>query len=261
MPEPRLSDRSVPSTMQRHEGGFTLTELAVVLMIVALLLGGLLVPLSTQQEIEKRKATAAQLNTIREALLSHVLIYGQLPCPDHDNDPAAAGYGLEDIGCHNWGGASEPTAEGFLPWKTLGIPEFDAWGAAWQNAADPRQGHWRYRIERDYADSTRSKSLIMKNNPLVDSCDAGDGGFPKDCLAIVNTAGQVLYATKERPVAIVFSAGANGRIDDNNASFEPNKAALPVYQSDTPSVNFDDQLIWLTRNSLVAPLVSVGKLP
>lgn len=251
----------MPPALRHRLHGFTLTELAVVLMIIALLMGGLLVPLSTQQEIEKRKTTAAQLNTIREALLSHVLIYGQLPCPDQDTDPAAPGYGLEEVGCHNWGGASEPASEGFLPWKTLGVPEYDAWGAAWQNAADPRQGHWRYRIERDYADSTRGKTLIMKNVPTADPCDASDGAFPKDCLAVVNTAGEVLYATKERPVAIVFSAGANGRVDGNNDSFEPNKAATPTYQSDTPSANFDDQLIWLTRNSLVAPLVAVGKLP
>ena len=259
MPEPRLT-RSMPQPRRRLRG-FTLTELAVVLMIIALLLGGLLIPLSTQQEIEKRKATAAQLNTIREALLSHVLIYGQLPCPDQDTDPASAGYGLEEVGCHNWSGASEPASEGFLPWKTLGVSEYDAWGSAWQNAADPRQGHWRYRIERDYADSTRGKTLIMQNVPGADPCHDSNGPFPKDCLAVVNTAGEALYAVKERPVAIVFSAGANGRADGNNASFEPNKAATPTYQADTPSASFDDQLIWLTRNSLVAPLVAVGKLP
>lgn len=254
--------RTTPLSLRCHARGFTLTELAVVLMIVALLLGGLLVPLSTQQEIEKRKASATQLNTIREALLSYVLINGQLPCPDHDNDPAAAGYGIEDAGCHNWTGAGEPTTEGFLPWKTLGVSEFDAWGSAWQNAADPRLGHWRYRIERDYADSTRLTTLIMRVVPsIVDPCDTASGSFPKDCLAIINTAGQALYAVRERPIALVYSTGPNGIADGHNDSYETNKALVPTYQADTPSANFDDQLIWLTRNSLVAALVSVGKLP
>ncbi len=263
MSEPRLMYFLLQKSRPRQVRGFTLTELAVVLVIIALLLGGLLIPLSTQQEIEKRKATATQLNTIREALLSYVLINGQLPCPDHDNDPTAAGYGLEDVGCHNWAGANEAVAEGFLPWKTLGVAEYDAWGSAWQDAAAPRLGHWRYRIERDYADSTRGKILILKNEPsaLADPCDETDGAFPKDCLAVINSAGQALYAHKERPVAIVFSTGLNGNADGNNASYEANKAAVPIYQSDTPSTVFDDQLIWLTRNSLVAPLVAVGKLP
>lgn len=262
MPESRLTflmPCPLALPLRRHAHGFTLTELAVVLMIVALLLGGLLVPLGTQQEIEKRKATATQLNTIREALLSYVLINGQLPCPDHDNDPAAAGYGIEDAGCHNWTGAGEPTTEGFLPWKTLGVSEFDAWGSAWQNAADPRLGHWRYRIERDYADSTRLTTLIMKVS--LAPCDDANSPFPKDCLAIINTAGQALYAVKERPIALVYSSGPNGIADGHNDSYEANKALTPTYQADTPTANFDDQLIWFTRNSLVGALVAVGKLP
>ena len=238
--------------------GFTLTELAMVLVIIALLLGGLLVPLSTQREIEKRKETAAQLNTIREALISYVLINGRLPCPDYGNDPTVAGYGEEDLSCQNWTvGVDEPTTEGFLPWKTLGTSEYDAWGTAWRNATEPRQGHWRYRIERDYADTNQGKILLTKSN--TDPC--GDGPFPKDCLAIVNSDGQVLYAQKERPIALIYSVGANGIADGNNSNYEANKAGGAVYQSDTPSTSFDDQLIWLTRNTLVAPLVAVGKLP
>ena len=264
MPESDLNSalrRPVRRLPRRRARGFTMTELAVVLMIVALLLGGLLVPLGTQQEMAQRKATATQLNTIREALLSYLLVNGQLPCPDYDNNPAAAGYGIEDAGCHNWAGAGEPATEGFLPWKTLGVAEFDAWGSAWQNAADPRLGHWRYRIERDYADSTRLKTLIMKVEASLNLCDAATSPFPKDCLAIVDTAGQTLYAQKERPLALVYSVGPNGRADGNNDSYEANKAQTPTYQADTPSAGFDDQLIWLTRNNLVAALVAVGRLP
>ena len=265
MPESHLMHRLLQKPTPRQSEGFTLTELAVVMVIIALLLGGLLIPLSTQQEIERRKETAAQLNTIREALISHVLIYGRLPCPDYDNDPAAAGYGQADEPC------SAPTADaasdGFLPWKTLGVTEHDAWGTPWQDAAAPRLGHWRYRVERDYTDNSTPGQLtalfVNNSNDNVNACTAGTAppAFPKDCIAVWNTAGQTLFALKERPIAVIYSVGANGQADGQNNSYEANRGASPTYQADTPSVDFDDQLIWLTRNTLVAPLVAVGKLP
>lgn len=251
--------RPLQQLLPRQNQGFTLTELAVVLVIIALLLGGLLVPLSTQQEIEKRKETTSQLNTIREALISHVLIYGRLPCPDYDNDPAAAGYGQADEPCS--APTNDAASDGYLPWKTLGVSAHDGWGAPWQDAATPRLGHWRYRVERDYTDNA---ALLMNySNENSNACTAGTAppAFPKDCIAIWNTAGQTLFAVKERPIAVVYSVGPNGQADGQNASYEPNRASSPTYQADNASVGFDDQLIWLTRNSLVAPLVAVGKLP
>lgn len=72
--------------MIRLDKGFTLTELAVVLVIVSLLMGGLLIPLGAQQEIEKRRATEQQLNNIRETLIAFGTVNMRLPCPDTNND-------------------------------------------------------------------------------------------------------------------------------------------------------------------------------
>ena len=240
--------------------GFTLTELAVVLVVIALLLGGLIVPLSTQRDIENQKATTRQLTGIRDALIGFVITYGRLPCPDTDTDPSAAVYGLEEITC-----TADQASEGFLPWKTLGTAEHDAWGSPWSSAAEPRQGHWRYRIERDYADAALLRSLILNGNDNNgEPCHGGSAippAFPDDCLAVVNNGGQRLYANKERPVAIVYSLGHDQQANGQNASFEGRRTTDPTYQADIPSANFDDQLIWLTRNNLINLLISVGKLP
>ena len=244
-----------PPSAQR---GFTLTELAVVLIIIALLLGGLLVPLSTQQDLERHRSTAAQLTAIREALLGFVATYGRLPCPDTDNDPSLAGYGVEEVSC-----SVDSLAEGFLPWKTLGVSQHDAWGGAWQTVAEPRRGHWRYRIERDYADAVLLKTLILNsdgNNSTA--CTTGTPpAFPDDCLAILSTSGLLQYAQNERPIALVYSVGPNNQADGQNASFETNRSAAPTYQADSLSSGFDDQLIWLTRSNLINLLITTGKLP
>ena len=239
--------------------GFTLTELAVVLVVIALLLGGLIIPLGIQRDIENQKTTARQLTGIRDALIGFVVTYGRLPCPDTDTDPAAAGYGLEEATCN-----SDLATEGFLPWKTLGTAEHDAWGTSWSTAAQPRLGHWRYRVERDYTDAALLRTLILNSdNNNEQPCSGGSipPAFSDDCLTILNNSNQRLYANRERPIAIVYSAGQDQQVNGENASFEARRTANPTYQSDVPTANFDDQLIWLTRNNLINLLISVGKLP
>lgn len=236
---------------QHRSRGFTLTELAVVIAIIALLIGGLAMPLSSQRGLEQQRATTQALQDIRDALTGFVLIHGRLPCPDTDTDPTQPGYGIEESAC-----STALASEGFLPWRTLGVTEYDAWGSPWTEAGSPRQGHWRYRIERSYASTNDSQPYYFKKQILSTS-----NSFPEDTLAIVNNAGQALYENKERPIAIIYSVGPNNQADGQNASFEADAAASPTYQADQARPDFDDQLIWLSRSALVNRLVAVGKLP
>ncbi len=59
----------------------------MVLMIVGLLLGGLIVPLSAQMDQRRATETQKTLEEIKEALTGYAVINGQLPCPA---DPAIA---------------------------------------------------------------------------------------------------------------------------------------------------------------------------
>ena len=105
--------------------GFSLLELALVLMIIALVLGGMLNPLGSLLEGRQRTGAETGLERIKEALVGFAVINGYLPCPTTATDPNSADYGLEDIGC-----STDPTGEGYIPWRTLGVPEVDPWGSA-----------------------------------------------------------------------------------------------------------------------------------
>lgn len=97
--------------------GFTLTELAVVLVIVALLIGGMMLPLTGQRDLMQVTDARRQLEEVREALLGFLVINSRLPCPD---DAADGLDGQEDGtpgNCTN--------AEGYLPYATLGLPRGD----------------------------------------------------------------------------------------------------------------------------------------
>ncbi|GAA5170221.1 prepilin-type N-terminal cleavage/methylation domain-containing protein [Viridibacterium curvum] len=98
--------------------GFSLIELAVVLLILALLAGGVVSVLRIQQEQKVLTETRAVLNDAREALFAYAEVHKGLPCPDTDGD------GLKNDGCSD-------TVRGKVPWKNLGLSRGDdAWNQA-----------------------------------------------------------------------------------------------------------------------------------
>jgi len=223
----------------RFQCGFTLTELAIVLIIVAFLISGMLMPLSAQKDLQDTSETQKQLAEIKEALLGFAVMNKRLPCPDTDSDPAASGYGLEEPSC-----TSTVTEEGYLPWRTLGVSTMDAWGTRRTAASSPRLGDWRYRVDRNFANSTSLISLTT--------------GFSTDSLVIQDHGGINLTSTTERPIAIVFSTGRNHAPDGQNNSYEGTSG---IYEAGERTTNFDDVIIWISRPVLFNRLISAGRLP
>lgn len=217
--------------------GFSLVEMAIVLAIVGLLLGGLLPTISSQVEQQRRSETRKQMDEIKEALIGYAIINGTLPCPATTTDPANANYGLADATCPPVGA----TSDGYLPWKTLSVPETDAWGSKRSSVSSPWTGYWRYRVDRNF-----STSFTLNT------------GFSTDALSIVDNNGNAITSTTERPIAIIFSIGPNATADGQNASYE---ATSGIYRSDAPTPTFDDMTIWISRPQLFNRMVMAGKLP
>jgi len=92
--------------------GFTLVEIAIVLLIVAILLGYTVALFPRQQELKQYRAANEDMDRIVEAILGFAQVNGRLPCPAIPNSN-----GLEDGGgaanCANYGG--------FVPVNTLGL--------------------------------------------------------------------------------------------------------------------------------------------
>lgn len=211
--------------------GFTLTELAIVLVIVGLLIGGMLVPLSAQRDIRNISDTRKALAEIKEALFGFAIINGRLPCPTTQLDPANANYGIEDPACVN--------VEGYLPWKTLGVPETDAWGSIRSASSDPFTGYWRYR-----ADNAFSTAFTL-NTPTASA------------LSVQDAAGNDLTQATNSPVAVIYSTGPDLVANGQNAIAE----TPPIYQAGERSPSFDDVTLWIGRPILLNRLVTAGKLP
>ncbi|MDP1765810.1 MAG: type II secretion system protein [Methylotenera sp.] len=105
----------------KSQKGFSLIELAVVLIILGFVLGALLLPLQAQRQQLFQSQTENTLEIAKKSLLGFAQAKGRLPCP-----ATVASNGLE----MPLGGAACTSQLGYLPAATLGIQPTDANGFA-----------------------------------------------------------------------------------------------------------------------------------
>ena len=224
----------------RHaQRGFTLAELAIVLIIITILAAARLVPIGGQIESRQRKQTDDALERIEAALIGFAILNRRLPCPTNQTDPSAADYGEEDV---DGAGQCVTTAEGMLPWRTLGLGPTDVWGTPRSATTDTWAGHWRYRVDRNFA--TTSAPGIAPATNLADQ------------IRVVDHGGQPLTATGAEAVALFYSSGADRISNGQNASYEAGVTA--TYEQGEPTTTFDDMVKWFGRPLLIARMAEAG---
>lgn len=232
--------------------GFTLIEMTVVLVILGLLMGSLLIPMSAQMEQKRLDITRQRLETIKETLLGFAMSNEYLPCPDQDKDGQPNPDNRKN--CID----NSENKEGYLPWVSLGIEEkYDAWGHP-----------FRYRVDKNFFPG---EELIpgtdKKKNP----------GGTTSGFQIKNYAGSLISSseTMGNVIAIIFSCGKDGNADLENDALDADDqicsnpgVADKIYTQDKPSKdrfdpekNFDDVLIWISKENLNGSLTAAGKEP
>lgn len=218
--------------------GFTLVEIAIVLVIVGILLSGGLTILSSQQEMRRQQESTTMLSEAREALIGFAIVNGRLPCPaDPTVASGAANAGVERAATPAGCTGGVPALQGVLPWATLGLPELDAWSH-----------RFTYRVSASFA----------RSGPFTRS-SAGD-------ITISVSAGGTALASAV-PAALV-SHGANGLL-----AYLPFGSQMPASADadetengdvDTAFVNksmtstYDDLVVWLSPHILFNRMVSAG---
>jgi prepilin-type N-terminal cleavage/methylation domain-containing protein len=264
-----ISLAAVPPAPTFRQRGFTLTEMAVVLVIVALLIGGMILPMSTQQNIRHVSETDTSLKNIHEALLGYAAANGRLPCPasgtSNGVESFASGQNAASGECSNF-------FDGFLPAVTLGIQPTDANGYAIDA--------WGHRIRYVVSDKTINtvtrtltrtdglKSAGMNNvasTPLLAVCTSSTGINPGD------TTNPIEYCGTATPLvtsaaAVVLSTGKNDAASgaDEQANSTTHDVVF-VSHAATPTTatngEFDDQVIWVSTSILLNRMISAGRLP
>ncbi|MCC7081600.1 MAG: type II secretion system protein [Burkholderiales bacterium] len=240
--------------------GFTLIEMAVVIAVVALLLGSILIPLATQVE-ERRFGEARRiLDDAREALIGFAIANGRLPCPASP-DPNAVG-----VEFPSGGGECNNPYDGLLPAATLGLYPADAAGFA----VDPWGNRIRYAVTTAHtsafttfttANSIGTQFLAGALSPDLQVCSTATGvsGTPPTCAS-----GKTVTANAP---AVVFSVGPNGVSgatgpdEVENANRDRLFVSRPPGSVGSAEGEFDDIVVWLSPHILYNRLVAAGKLP
>ncbi|MBV6411245.1 MAG: type II secretion system GspH family protein [Burkholderiales bacterium] len=240
--------------------GFTLAEMAVVLVIVALLIAGMMLPLSAQQDIRARQETEKTLNDIREALVGFAAANGRLPRPavsavNGAENPATCG---NDAAC-----------SGFIPWATLGVHKLDGWNKL-----------VRYSVTPDFANApitltTKAIRTVQTRDHLgnlsylvgVDDDPPGGDGIP-DCTtparcaaAVVFSQGRRNWGTNDAGDALADESATNVDEDANENGPTNYFSRLPVTDTAAAGGEFDDMVVWLPTTILINRMIAAGKLP
>lgn len=263
--------------LQPYNRGFSLIELAIVMFIVSLILGGLLTPLSTRLEAQNRKQTNTMLAEIKESLIGYAIINGHLPCPDCSDttsgscgDSGITSYGLNggindgiedgvdfsDAGTTPRSGnnfKSCAVQEGNLPWATLGVPEDDAW-----------ENRFHYRVT-DRTTGSNPDSFADDE----EDCSTSTSGisFCLDSTGDININDEDGNPVAQNVPAIVISFGANADDVGNPSSNSEKKNQdddTTFVQEDYRAEGtneFDDLLIWVSPDTLMYKMISAERLP
>lgn len=275
--------------MKRRTAGFTLAEMAIVLVIAGLLLTSVLSTVSTQLDARNISETQSRLNQIKDALIGYAQANGRLPCPaDGTIATGAANAGLEQVVNTTTYVCSNANNFGVVPWATLGVGETDVWGR-----------RFGYKVSSVFSDaiaqitwnttvpSTQSPTCTAPVPAPTSSSFAlcSLGGLTVSTRTAANKTGT---SVANVPV-VVISYGKNGygaytsggtqytvppavNADETmNATAtswifysreqSPQTSSCSDTAASTPFCEFDDLIAYIPANLLVTKMVSAGKLP
>jgi prepilin-type N-terminal cleavage/methylation domain-containing protein len=276
--------RSAPPVARARGRGFTLTELAVVVAIVALLLGGLLYTLTAQTDQRNFEETRRRLDLARELVLAFAVVNGRLPCPARSAATASpgtvagdevrdsSGNCIGDAVTDYYGGSSGGVTLGLLPARAIGFQQVDSAGFA----VDAWGNRIRYVVANlvtacagssttpHFTNATNLKAngiTCLPNDLLI--CKSATGITGTTCGGSAN---QIM--TQSLVVAIIFSTGKNGATTGGTGADEAanlNGDRVFVYHTPTPSTaangEFDDQFTWISDGELYGKMIAAGVLP
>ena len=243
--------------------GFTLVELAIVLIIVTLLTGGLLMSVTTQRDNIAAAETQRLLVNAQDALIGFAAANGRLPCP-----ASPGSKGTENPA----GGNCINPWDGFLPAITLSLTPSDANGYALDGWGNPI----RYALTTDNAAGLCATPCFSTTNGIKTAWNTSVGALQlaPDLRVCSTSTGKTGGAAADcavgneltkNGVAIIFSRGKNGAATPTSADEIANGDADRLFVSHTPTPaganEFDDLVIWLSPNILYNKMIAAGRLP
>lgn len=236
----------------KFASGFSLVEMAVVLMILGFVLGALLMPIQVQRQQQALQQTQNIMEIAQKSLLGYAQTQGRLPCPATRN-------AADDKGIANpvAGGVCAVTV-GFLPAVTLGIQPVDVNGFALDGWGNPI----RYAV-------TQSDQGGIAGPDFTTTGDMGTVGIAglkpnlRVCASSANCTDDINLV--KDAVAVIYSLGATGADAPGGADESENLDGNAVFVSHDSRTNdaggeFDHVVTWISPFILYNAMIEAGQL-
>ena len=262
--------------------GFSLLEVAIVLVIVTILLTAVSVPIASQVQARRMEETRRMLEEAKEALLGFAMANGRFPCPAFANATtnsagresfctAATGgcAGSENLTPQAHGNCSN-FYDGFLPASTLGLSPLDDQGFL-QDSWATRSNRIRYVVftgtvgpgTNPFTSTSAMQAATITNlgdpaQTYLYVCASGTG------VAATNCGGTANELTTKAPI-LLMSLGANAPTGGTGTDESKNVDNNIVFVSHAPVTGgantFDHITTWIPATIIIKKMLDAGKLP
>ena len=258
--------------MRSLQSGFTLVEIAIVLLIVSILLGYSVAMFPVQQELKQYRGVEIEMDSVIEHLIAFAQVNGRLPCPDTSTDSDTSGNTID--GEEDRVGLNDCEAYfGFLPGRTIGMSgEYNAAGML----IDPWGSGYRYAVS-DVDESDPNNNYLVTANGIRDEgmanvepdlfiCDdSAATGDDLDCTVSGAASGEVVGAGAV--AAVIISLGkdseipATSNIQAENLDNFHDGTLDKVYIFSPRRDDYDDVVKWISTNLLFSKMIEADQLP
>lgn len=256
-------------TPMHRPRGFSLIEIAVVLVIVGIILAAILSGLNALTIGAREKATRTKQETIKTALATFLVRNNRLPCPAIITiATGGAGNGVEAAtpgtcgGTITSGAAPNIAKTGTVPWASLGLAE--------EASLDGYGNRLTYQVMANATNLTATTVSGMLGSISIHSAGLGVAGNQinncttgtyNPCGAVVvivshGTNGFGAYTTNGQQIA--FAPTVTGNDERENANGD-NQFVVKTY-SDIEANPYDDIVLSMTAGDFLTPLAAAGTL-
>ena len=270
--------------LRNKQSGFTLIEIAVVLVIVGVLVSSFIGSITSRIETTRRDNTIRKLEEIKLAIFGYAAAEGRLPCP-----ATALGGGQEQP----VGGGVCGTLYGFVPGRTLGLSGaynrdnllIDSWGNPFRYSVTGSDAN-AFTTTPGGGGSIQEVAAVAVNglatlSPDIVICD-GDSTAAGSCAGgpntLIDTAVFNVLSLGKDGSAFITNLASNSDQGENaseaavvaNAAGENlaytvgnNRVFVSKSYSDINSAagQFDDLIIWASQYALYSTMMEAGQLP
>ena len=271
----QASALQLTALIRKQQTGFSLVELAVVIVIIGLLATMGLSALNVQQANGAISATKKNQETIKDSLIGYLGKNKHLPCPATDE------LGGSDIAARN-SGTSPPNCKtnwGIVPYAELGLPR--------SVALDGWDNFYSYAVSPQWTASLNTSGINVGNttNNPANAFNSGNIGTIQVKTRV--PANQNPPTNVGTAVVALISYGINGfgaytikgtqqsapppNTDEASNSLVPSSLPLAALNlaslfqreftdKDAGYGAFDDVVLWLSPNDLLTPLIKDGSM-